>query len=241
MEIAPHLIAEAQELWQKLIETLPFVKTVVDALPFLLWGALYTILLSVGGMGFGLVIGFTLALMRLSERRLLTFPAVAYISFIRGTPLLVQLFLIYYGLAQFGLRLDPIPAAMLGFSLNVGGYSAEIIRAAISSIDRGQWEAAASVGLNARQTLQLVVLPQAARVAIAPLSNSFISLVKDTSLAATIQVPELFRQAQLITARTYEIFTMYLATAAIYWVLSSLLAYGQGRLEARANRYVARS
>lgn len=241
MAIPPDLIAEARELLQTLTETLPFLKTVADALPFLLWGSLYTIVLSVGGMGFGLVIGFALALMRLSERRPLTYPALAYISFIRGTPLLVQLFLIYYGLAQFGLRLDPIPAAMLGFSLNVGGYSAEIIRAAISSIDRGQWEAAASVGLNTRQTLQLVVLPQAARVAIAPLSNSFISLVKDTSLAATIQVPELFRQAQLITARTYEIFTMYLATAAIYWILSSLLAYGQSRLEARASRYVARS
>jgi cystine transport system permease protein len=212
-----------------------------EALPFLLRGCLYTILLSVGGMAFGLGIGFALALMRLSDRAALDWPARFYVSFIRGTPLLVQLFLIYYGLAQFGLRFDPIPAAMLGFSLNVGGYSAEIVRAAISSIDRGQWEAAASVGFNTPQTLRLVVLPQAARVAIAPLSNTFISLVKDTSLAATIQVPEMFRQAQLITARTYEIFTMYLATAAIYWILSSVLAYGQGRLEARANRYVSRS
>jgi cystine transport system permease protein len=238
--LPPEIYAEAERLLQLLFETLPFLKTVLDALPFLLWGSLYTILLSVGGMGFGLVIGFALALMRLSERWPLTAPARAYISFIRGTPLLVQLFLIYYGLAQFGLRLDPIPAAMLGFSMNVGGYSAEIIRAAISSIDRGQWEAAASVGLSTPQALRLVILPQASRVAIAPLSNSFISLVKDTSLAATIQVPELFRQAQLITARTFEIFTMYLATAAIYWVLSSLLAYGQGRLEARASRYVSR-
>lgn len=214
------------------------LELIAQSLPFLLWGTLYTIGLSLGGMGFGLMIGFALALMRLSGARLLSWPALAYISFIRGTPLLVQLFLIYYGLAQFGLRFDPITAALIGFSLNIGGYTAEIIRAAISSIDRGQWEAAASVGLNTRQTLQLVVLPQAARVAIAPLSNSFISLVKDTSLAATIQVPELFRQAQLVTARTYEIFTMYLATAAIYWVLSTGLAYAQSRLEARADRHV---
>ena len=214
------------------------LQLVVNSLPFLLQGAVYTVILSVGGMAFGLVIGFVLALMRLSGRRALGWPALAYISFIRGTPLLVQLFLIYYGLAQFGLRFDPIPAAMIGFSLNIGGYTAEIIRAAISSIDRGQWEAAQSVGLNARQTLQLVVLPQASRVAIAPLSNSFISLVKDTSLAATIQVPELFRQAQLITARTFEIFAMYLATAVIYWLLSTVLAYGQSRLEARANRHL---
>jgi cystine transport system permease protein len=219
----------------------PSLQLVAQSLPFLLWGSIYTVGLSVGGMGFGLVIGFTLALMRLSDRRMLRWPATAYISFIRGTPLLVQLFLIYYGLAQFGLRFDPVPAALIGFSLNIGGYSAEILRAAISSIDRGQWEAAASVGLGTRQTLQLVVLPQAARVAIAPLTNSFISLVKDTSLAATIQVPELFRQAQVITARTFEIFTMYLATAMIYWVLSSVLAWGQARLEARANRHVTRA
>lgn len=211
-----------------------------QSLPFLLQGAVYTILLSVGGMAFGLVIGFVLALMRRSDRRALRIPAGAYISFIRGTPLLVQLFLIYYGLAQFGLRLDPIPAALLGFSLNIGGYAAEIIRSAIASVDRRQWETAASLGFTPWQVLQYVILPLAARVAIAPLSNSFISLVKDTSLAATIQVPELFRQAQLITARTYEIFTLYLAAAAIYWVLSTVLAILQTRLEARANRYVSR-
>lgn len=211
-----------------------------QSLPFLLQGAVYTILLSAGGMGFGLLIGFGLALMRRSDRRALTIPARAYISFIRGTPLLVQLFLIYYGLAQFGLRFDPIPAALIGFSLNIGGYTAEIIRSAIASVDRRQWETAASLGFTPWQVLQYVVLPLAARVAIAPLTNSFISLVKDTSLAATIQVPELFRQAQLITARTYEIFTMYLAAAMIYWVLSTVLAIAQDRLEARASRYVAR-
>lgn len=209
-----------------------------QSLPFLLRGALYTIALSIGGMGFGLIIGFAVAMMRLSRRALLNWPAVAYVSFIRGTPLLVQLFLIYYGLAQFGIRFDPIPAALLGFSLNVGGYAAEIIRSAIASIDRGQWEAGESVGLSRSQTLRLVILPQASRVAIAPLSNTFISLVKDTSLAATIQVPELFRQAQLITARTYEIFSMYLAAAVIYWILSTVLAYLQARLERRANRYL---
>jgi cystine transport system permease protein len=214
------------------------LELIEQSLPFLLRGVYYTVILSVGGMAFGLAIGFTLALMRLSGRRVLDWPAVAYISFVRGTPLLVQLFLIYYGLAQFGIRFNPIPAALIGFSLNIGGYTAEIIRAAISSIDISQWEAAESLGMNPRQTLQLVILPQAARVAIAPLSNSFISLVKDTSLAATIQVPELFRQAQLITARTFEIFTMYFATAVIYWILSTILAFAQQRLEARANRYV---
>jgi L-cystine transport system permease protein len=212
---------------------------VIQSAPFLLQGAFYTVVLSIGGMGVGLALGMTLALMRLSPSRVACGVARVYVSFIRGTPLLVQLFVIYYGLAQFGLRLDPIPAALIGFSLNVGGYTAEILRAAIASIDRGQTEAAASIGMSARQTMTRVILPQAARIALPPLGNTFISLVKDTSLAATIQVPELFRQAQLITARTYEIFTMYLAAAAIYWLLSTGLAWLQQRLERRASQHVA--
>lgn len=207
---------------------------VLQSLPLLGKGLIYTLLLSVIGMGAGLLIGFALALMRLSANPLLRWPAGAYISAIRGTPLLVQLFLIYYGLPQLGVELPPLLAAGIGFSLNIGAYSGEILRSAIAAVDKGQWEAAASLGLARGRTLTLVILPQAARTAIAPLSNSFISLVKDTSLAATIQVPELFRQAQLITARTFEIFTMYLATAALYWIVSSLLAWGQTRLERRA-------
>lgn len=202
-----------------------------ESLPFLLKGALYTVELSVGGMAFGLVIGFFVALMRRSPSVWLRRVARAYVSFIRGTPLLVQLFIIYYGLAQFGLRLDPIPSALIGFTLNIGGYTAEIIRAAIASVDRGQWEAAYSVGLSPAQAMRWVVVPQAARVALPPLGNSFISLVKDTSLAATIQVPELFRQAQLITARTYQVFTMYIAAAVLYWILSSILAKLQDHME----------
>jgi len=205
--------------------------------PLLLKGAGYTVVLSVGGMAFGLALGLALALMRLSRAAPLRWLARIYISFIRGTPLLVQLFVIYYGLAEVGLQLDPIPSALIGFSLNIGGYTAEILRSAIASIDRGQWEAARSIGLRPAQTLRLVILPQAARVALAPLGNTFISLVKDTSLAATIQVPELFRQAQLITARTFEVFAMYLSAALIYWVLSTLLAGLQDRLETRAGRY----
>ncbi|NQE61181.1 cystine ABC transporter permease [Caulobacter sp. RHG1] len=202
--------------------------------PLLLKGAGYTILLSVIGMGVGVALGFGLALMRLSRTPLLRWPAAVYISAFRGTPLLVQLFLIYYGLPQFGLEMPALVAAGIGFSLNVAAYSSEILRSAIDAVDKAQWEAASVLGMSRGQTLRRVILPQAARTAVAPLSNSFIGLVKDTSLAATIQVPELFRQAQLITARTYEIFTMYLAAAAIYWILSTLLATVQARLERRA-------
>ena len=217
------------------------VDLVLQSAPLLLKGAVYTIGLSCGGMLFGLALGLMLALMRLSSRVVLRRVAGVYVSFIRGTPLLVLLFLIYYGLAQFGLDLNPVPAALLGFALNVGGYTSETLRSAISSVERGQWEAAFSLGMTSTQAMRRVILPQAARVALPPLGNTFISLVKDTSLAATIQVPELFRQAQLITARTYQIFTMYIAAAFIYWVISSALAFVQNRLERQANIYVSRS
>jgi len=213
------------------------LKLALDSAPFLLKGAYYTVYLSLGGMFFGLLLGFALALMSLAQFKPLGWVARVYVSFFRGTPLLVQLFLIYYGLPQLGLELDPLPAALIGFSLNMAAYACEILRAAIGSIERGQWEAAASIGMSRAQTLRRAILPQAARPALPPLGNSFISLVKDTALAATIQVPELFRQAQLITARTFEIFTMYLAAALIYWVLASMLAHLQNRLEARVNRH----
>jgi cystine transport system permease protein len=176
-------------------------------------------------MFFGLLLGFGLALMRLSRFKLVSWLARVYVSFFRGTPLLVQLFVIYYGLPQVGIELDPIPAAMIGFSLNMAAYACEILRAAIGSIERGQWEAAASIGMTRAHPAP--GHPAASHTALPPLGNSFISLVKDTALAATIQVPELFRQAQLVSARTFEIFTMYLSAALIYWILASILAHLQ--------------
>ncbi|WPP00127.1 cystine ABC transporter permease [Pseudomonas sp. HR96] len=213
------------------------LQLMLDSAPFLLKGAYYTVILSLGGMFFGLLLGFALALMRLSTLPVIGWVARIYVSFFRGTPLLVQLFVIYYGLPELGIELEPLSAALIGFSLNMAAYACEILRAAISSIERGQWEAAASIGMTRAQTLRRAILPQAARTALPPLGNSFISLVKDTALAATIQVPELFRQAQLITARTFEVFTMYLAAALLYWILASLLAHVQHRLEVRVNRH----
>jgi cystine transport system permease protein len=209
---------------------------IAASLPLLLKGLAYTVALALFGMGAGLALGFGLALMRLSPLAALRWPAGVYVSAVRGTPLLVQLFLIYYGLPQLGLELSPLVAAGAGFALNMAAYACEILRSAIAAVDRGQGEAAAVLGLSPAQTLVFITLPQAARTAIAPLSNSFISLVKDTSLAATIQVPEMFRQAQLITARTFEIFTLYLASAALYWLVCSLLAAAQTRLERRVAR-----
>src|SRR5690606_3026180 len=119
-----------------------------------------------------------------------------YVWVFRGTPLLVQLFLIFYGLPSIGIVLDAFPAALIGFTLNIGAYSSEIIRAVLASVPKGQWEAAYSIGMTWAQAMRRTILPQAARTAVPPLSNSFISLVKDTSLAAAITVPELFRAGQ---------------------------------------------
>ncbi len=209
------------------------LRLIGQSAPLLLKGCGYTVLISISAMVLGLGFGFVLALMRLSPLAALRWPARAYVSAIRGTPLLVQLFLIYSGLPQFGIELGPLVSAVIGFTLSVAAYSSEILRGAIGAIDKGQWEAAAVLGMSRRQALLRIILPQALRTAAPPLGNSFIGLVKDTSLAATLQVPELFRQAQLITARTFEIFAMYLAAAAIYWVLSTALAAVQGLVERR--------
>lgn len=187
----------------------------------------------------GLVVALAVALMRLSSVRIVSWLARVFVSVIRGTPLLLQLFIIYYGLPALGVRFDPFPAAILAFTLNVGGYAAEIIRSAILAVPKGQWEAASTVGMGYATTLRRIVLPQAARTAIPPLSNTLISLVKDTSLASTIQVTELLRVAQEAAAPTYQFFAMYGVAAVYYWVVCLVLSFGQARLEERENRYVA--
>jgi ABC-type amino acid transport system permease subunit len=163
-----------------------------------------------------------------------------YISIIRGTPLLVQLFIVFFALPEFGVKIDPFPAAVIAFSLNVGGYAAEIIRSAIQSVPKGQWEAAETIGLNYTGALRRIILPQATRVAVPPLSNTLISLVKDTSLASTILVTELLRQAQIVAAPTFEFFALYGTAAIYYWVICLVLSFGQARVERRLERYVAR-
>jgi cystine transport system permease protein len=208
--------------------------------PMVLAGLRGTIPLSLASFAIGLVIALGMALLRLSRSVVLRGIARFYISVIRGTPLLVQLFVIFYGLPAVGVVIDPFPAAVIAFSLNVGGYAAEVIRAAILSVPRGQWEAAHVVGLSPRKTLTRIILPQAARVSVPPLSNTFISLVKDSSLASLILVTELFRQAQNIAAFSYEFMAVYLEAALIYWLFCLVLSAGQGVLERRLDRHVAR-
>lgn len=198
-----------------------------------------TIPLALVSFAIGLVLALGLALMRLSKIRWVSLIARAYISLVRGTPLLVQLFVIFYGLPSIGVVIDPWPSAVVAFSINVGGYAAEVIRAAILSVPRGQWEAAYMVGMSHRRALARIILPQAARVSVPPLSNTFISLVKDTSLASLILVTELFKEAQQVAAFSGEFMLLYLEAALVYWVICLVLATGQGALEKRLDRYVA--
>ncbi|MCU1546162.1 MAG: Amino acid transporter permease [Homoserinimonas sp.] len=198
-----------------------------------------TIPLALSSFVIGLLIALGIALMRLSKLRLVSGIARVYVSIIRGTPLLVQLFVIFYGLPAMGILVDPWPSAIIAFSLNVGGYAAEVIRAAILSVPKGQWEAAYTIRMSPAQTLNRVILPQAARVSVPPLSNTFISLVKDTSLASLITVTELFRQAQQIAAFSQEFMVLYIEAAVVYWVICLALSSVQSMLEKRLDRYVA--
>ena len=199
-----------------------------------------TIPLTIISFVIGLLIALVVALGRLSKNVVVSNITRFYISFIRGTPLLVQLFIIFYALPQAGIKLEPFPAAVIAFSLNVGGYAAEIIRSAIQSIPKGQWEAAETIGFNYTGALRRIILPQAARVAVPPLSNTLISLVKDTSLASTILVTELLRAAQVVAAPTFQFFALYGTAAAYYWIICLVLSFGQNRLERRLERHVAR-
>jgi len=196
--------------------------------------------LAFASMAIGLVIAVVIALMRLSGQTVLAGIARVYISIIRGTPLLVQLFVVFYGLPSIGVKLDPWPSAIIAFSLNVGGYAAEVIRAAILSVPKGQWEAAHTIGMSRGLALRRIILPQAARVSVPPLSNTFISLVKDTSLASVILVVELFRQAEQIATVSNQFLLIYLEAALVYWVICLILSFGQDALEKRLDRHVAR-
>ncbi|ACX81701.1 L-cystine transport system permease protein tcyB [Aggregatibacter actinomycetemcomitans] len=161
-----------------------------------------------------------------------------YVSIIRGTPMLVQIFIIFYGLPEVGIKLDPFPTAIIAFSINIGAYASETIRAAILSIPKGQWEASYSIGMNYFQTFTRTIMPQALRVSVPPLSNTFISNVKDTSLASLVLVTEMFRVAQNITAENYEFIMIYSEAALIYWCICLVLSFAQERLEKRLSRHL---
>lgn len=236
---------------ENLLFQLPFmdearVKLVMDAFwPMLQAMALVSIPLAIVSFIIGMIIAVLVALVRITSvsgmmHRILLVIIQAYISIIRGTPMLVQISIVFYGLPALGFYVDPIPAAIIGFSLNIGAYASETVRAAISAVPKGQWEAGYSIGMTYLQTFRRIIAPQAIRVAIPPLSNTFIGLFKDTSLASVVTVTEMFRVAQQMANMSYDFLPVYIEAAFIYWCFCWILFGIQARLEHRFDRFIAK-
>ncbi|MFY9327367.1 MAG: amino acid ABC transporter permease [Georgfuchsia sp.] len=189
--------------------------------PFLLKGATITLEISVISLVLGLIIGLMAALCVLSANPFLHWFSRFYVWIIRSTPLLVQLFIIYFGLPQFGINLSPFWSGVMGLALNTGAYNAETIRGGILAVAKGQSEAARSLGMSKALTMRRIILPQAMRLIIPPLGNNFVILIKDTSLVSTITLVELTLTAQRLIGSTYKPFEMYLMAAVLYAILTT--------------------
>ena len=202
-----------------------------------------TLFMAVAGMVFALILASLLAVERVVRVPVLDSLVMLFISFFRGTPLLVQLFLFYYGLPQvlaFLAQINGVTAAIMGLTLHFSAYMAESIRAAIVGVDRSQWEAAQSIGMTQAQMMRRVVLPQATRVAAPTLVNYFIDMIKSTSLAFTLGVTEMMGAAQKEAAGSFLYFEAFLVVAVLYWIMVEVLNQGQKRMELWLNRAYAR-
>lgn len=214
------------------------IELAIRSLPFVLEGLWMTVGITVAGMLIGQSLGLLLALTRESKYWVIRLPTRVYISFMRGTPMLVFLFILYFGLPVVGLEFTAIEAAILGFGLNSAAYLAEVDRAAINSVDKGQWEGAKALNLPYWTTLRKIILPQAVRIALPPSTNVMMDMLKATSLAAVITVPELFQKTQIVAGREYDAMTMYILVALIYWPLCIIIGMLQNHLEKRYSRYI---
>ncbi len=199
--------------------------------PFLMMGAWTTIWLTVVSMAIGLVLGLITALMRLSGIPVLVAIARFYTWLWRGTPLLVQLIIIFTGLPQLGIRLNVVQSALIGLGVNEGAYISEIIRAGIQSVSRGQFDAARALGMNFPTMMRVVILPQAARVIIPPLGNNFNGLLKTSSLASVISMEELLRRSQMLTQVQFRVLEIFVVAAIFYLIMTTIWGVIQGRLE----------
>lgn len=217
-----------ERLWEILVDS--FWK-------ILLPGLTMTIPLTVIAFSLAMVIAVITALVQFANIRVLKQIARFYVWVVRGTPLLVQLFVVFYGLPNLGIVLDPFPSAVIVFSINEGAYCAETMRASLEAVPTGQIEAGYCVGMSYLQIMRRIVLPQAFRTAFPPLSNSLIGMVKDTSLAANITVTEMFMVTQRIVARTYEPLALYIEVGLIYLLFSTVLTKLQRMGERRLNTY----
>ncbi|QEL57683.1 amino acid ABC transporter permease [Chromobacterium paludis] len=203
------------------------------ALPVMLKGAAHTLMFALVSMVLGLALGFLVAMVRVAKLPVLSQLAAFYVSALRGTPLLVQIFVIYYGLPGVGMELDPVPAGVLALTLNVAAYLSESLRGGIAGVAKGQWDAAFSLGLSWWQTMRHIIAPQALRLSVPSLSNSLISLIKDTSLVSVITVTELMLATKEVIAQTFQPLPLYLAAAALYWLMSALFERVQRYVENR--------
>lgn len=211
-------------VWEILVSS--FVKILIP-------GIKVTIPLTITSFTLSLILGVLLAVAQNSRIKVLDKIAQIYIWIFRGTPIIVQLFIIFFGLGSMGLVIPAFWAATIAFGLNLAAYNAESIRAAIEAIPKNQYEAASMSGINYSQTMRYIILPQASRIAFPSLFNNLISLLKDTSLAASITVVDLFTTAQQIAARTYEPFALYCEAAVIYLIFCTFLTWVQKKIEGR--------
>ena len=212
-------------------------ETVVASLPFLLAGALRTVEVVVLALGFGVVCGVLGGLAKLSRSRCLNAAAAAYVSVIRGTPFIVQLFFVYYAFPQAGIEVPAMVAAVGTLAFYSGSYQTEIVRGAIQSIDKGQVEAAKALGLSNRQALRYVVFPQALLRMLPPLGNEFVALTKNSALVSLVSVQELFLSAQMVISSTFQNFAIFLTIGVMYYAMTSAVGGLTQLLERRLRIY----
>jgi len=217
-----------------------YIQHAINVFPSLLRGAVITIEVTSFAIFFGLILGTIAAFGKLSKRSVFRIPSSMYVDFIRGTPLFVQILLFYYGIPGLIIgitgdpfRIDPILAGIAVCSINSGAYNAEIVRAGIKSVDRGQMEAARSLGMTEGQAMKEVIMPQAVRLIIPPLGNEFIALLKDSSLLAVISVHELSKNGMLYVSKTFAAFPTYISVAFVYLALTMGISHVLNHIERR--------
>lgn len=212
------------------------IEYILNIIPILLKASLKTLELTVVSVSVGSLLGILFALLKLQKNRILYMIGYVYTWVFRGTPLILQIIFIYYGLPSFNVDLTPMQGALIALSLNSGAYMAEIIRGGIISIDKGQFEAAKALGFNYMQTMKRIILPQTFRVIIAPVGNEFITMLKDTALVSVIAMAELMRTAQTMYAAKFSI-EPYVVAAAIYLLLTSIFTTVFTKFEKKLSAY----
>ena len=209
---------------------------VLTKIPILLEGCVVTLQISFFALLLGMIFGIAGALCRISANRALNSLAFMYVWVIRGTPVMVQLFILYFGLPQLGIKLPSMVAGVLGLAINTGAYVTEIIRAGIQAVDKGQMEAALSVGMSFRQAMVRIIGPQATKICIPPLVNQFIMTLKNSSIASLVTITELFRTGEQIIYTTFRSFEVYMAVAVLYLMVNSVFMVIADRLERKMAR-----